>query len=214
MRAKEFLSELSTEKLAQYKKAAHADAKQADSEGDYARGDKRFKGINKATIKQFDNDLKKHNQQGVAEATPRHFGPKGAGTELARQIRANGELDRNKQPKPTGIPKKNEFNITEPKAKIQVKKDKGVAEDWNKVNHHDHTDGLSQKAVNAYRHEHPGSKLKTAVTTKPSKLKAGSKDAKRRKSFCARMSGNKGPMKDEKGRPTPKAKALHRWNCE
>jgi hypothetical protein len=27
------------------------------------------------------------------------------------------------------------------------------------------------------------------------------------------MSGNKGPMKDEKGRPTPKAKALNRWNC-
>ena len=88
-----------------------------------------------------------------------------------------------------------------------------VAEDWNKVNHQDKTDGLSQKAVNAYRRENPGSKLKTAVTTKPSKLKAGSKDAKRRKSFCARMSGNKGPMKDEKGRPTPKAKALSRWNC-
>ena len=87
-------------------------------------------------------------------------------------------------------------------------------EDWNKVNHHDKTDGLSQKAVNAYRRENPGSKLQTAVTTKPSKLKAGSKDAKRRKSFCARMSGNKGPMKDEKGRPTPKAKALARWNCE
>jgi hypothetical protein len=86
-------------------------------------------------------------------------------------------------------------------------------EDWNKVNHHDKTDGLSQKAVNAYRREHPGSKLKTAVTTKPSKLKAGSKDAKRRKSFCARMSGNKGPMKDEHGKPTPKAKALSRWNC-
>lgn len=91
---------------------------------------------------------------------------------------------------------------------------KSVDEDWNKVNKKDKTDGLSQKAVNAYRRENPGSKLKTAVTTKPSKLKAGSKDAKRRKSFCARMSGNKGPMKDEKGRPTPKAKALSRWNCE
>lgn len=89
-----------------------------------------------------------------------------------------------------------------------------LKEDWNKVNKQDKTDGLSQKAVNAYRRENPGSKLKTAVTTKPSKLKAGSKDAKRRKSFCARMSGNKGPMKDEKGRPTPKAKALRRWNCE
>lgn len=87
-------------------------------------------------------------------------------------------------------------------------------EDWNKVNHHDHTDGLSQKAVNAYRRENPGSKLKTAVTTKPSKLKKGSKAAKRRKSFCARMSGNKGPMRKPNGKPTPKALALRRWNCE
>jgi hypothetical protein len=93
-------------------------------------------------------------------------------------------------------------------------KEQGMAEDWNKVNHHDKTNGLSQKAVNAYRHEHPGSKLKTAVTTKPSKLKAGSKDAKRRKSFCARMSGNEGPMKKPNGKPTPKALALRRWNCE
>ena len=89
-----------------------------------------------------------------------------------------------------------------------------INEDWNKVNRHDKTDGLSQKAVNAYRREHPGSKLKTAVTTKPSKLKPGSKAAKRRKSFCARMSGNKGPMKKPNGKPTPKALALRRWNCE
>ena len=61
------LKELSTDKLAQYKKAAGADAKKADADGNYARGDKRFKGINRATNKQFDNDLKKHKQQGVAE---------------------------------------------------------------------------------------------------------------------------------------------------
>jgi Domain of unknown function (DUF6321) len=89
-----------------------------------------------------------------------------------------------------------------------------LPEDWQKVNKHDKTDGLSQKAVNAYRRENPGSKLKTAVTTKPSKLKKGSKAAKRRKSFCARMSGNKGPMKKPNGKPTPKALALRRWNCE
>jgi hypothetical protein len=89
-----------------------------------------------------------------------------------------------------------------------------ITEDWNKVNHHDKTNGLSQKAVNAYRRENPGSKLKTAVTTKPNKFKAGSKDAKRRRSFCARMSGNKGPMKKPNGKPTPKALALRRWNCE
>jgi len=87
-------------------------------------------------------------------------------------------------------------------------------EDWNKVNKQDKTDGLSKKAVNAYRRENPGSKLQTAVTTKPSKLKKGSKAAKRRKSFCARMSGNKGPMKKPNGKPTPKALALRRWNCE
>jgi hypothetical protein len=61
------LNELSTEKLAQYKKAAGADAKKADADGNYSRGDKRFRGINQATNKQFDNDLKKHGQQGVAE---------------------------------------------------------------------------------------------------------------------------------------------------
>ena len=89
-----------------------------------------------------------------------------------------------------------------------------MSEDWQKANRRDKTDGMSKKAVKAYRRENPGSKLQTAVTTKPSKLKKGSKAAKRRKSFCARMRGNKGPMKDEKGRPTPKAKALSRWNCE
>jgi hypothetical protein len=91
--------------------------------------------------------------------------------------------------------------------------DPQVDEDWQKVNKHDKTDGMSSKAVKAYRRENPGSKLKTAVTKKPSELKAGSKDANRRKSFCARMSGVKGPMKDEHGKPTAKAKALNRWNC-
>ena len=93
-------------------------------------------------------------------------------------------------------------------------KENELDEDWQKANKKDKTDGMSKKAVKSYRREHPGSKLKTAVTKKPSELKAGSKDAKRRKSFCARMSGNKGPMKDKHGKPTPKAKALRRWHCE
>ena len=53
------LNELSNEKLGQYKKAAGADAAAADARGDYKHGDKRFKGIVKATIKQGDNDSKK-----------------------------------------------------------------------------------------------------------------------------------------------------------
>ena len=73
--------------------------------------------------------------------------------------------------------------------------------------------GLNAKGVASYRKENPGSKLQTAVTTKPSKLKPGSNAAKRRKSFCARMGGMPGPMKDEKGRPTRKALSLRKWNC-
>ena len=73
--------------------------------------------------------------------------------------------------------------------------------------------GLNAKGVASYRAQNPGSKLQTAVTTKPSKLKPGSKDAKRRKSFCARMSGMPGPTKDENGRPTRKTLSLRKWNC-
>ena len=70
--------------------------------------------------------------------------------------------------------------------------------------------GMTAKGVAAHRRKNPGSKLQTAVT---GKVKPGSKAAKRRKSFCARMSGMKGPMKDEKGRPTRKAMSLRRWKC-
>ena len=46
--------------------------------------------------------------------------------------------------------------------------------------------GMTAKGVNAYKRRNPGSKLKTAVTTPPSKLKPGSKAAGRRKAFCSR----------------------------
>jgi LysM repeat protein len=60
------INELSTEKLAQYKTAAAADAKKADQEGDFKRGDRRFSGIVKATKKQFDNDAKKVDESRAA----------------------------------------------------------------------------------------------------------------------------------------------------
>jgi hypothetical protein len=84
---------------------------------------------------------------------------------------------------------------------------------WQKKEGKNKNGGLNKKGVASYRKEHPNSKLQTAVTTKPSKLKKGSKAAKRRKSFCARMGGMKGPMKDENGKPTRKALALRKWNC-
>ena len=74
------------------------------------------------------------------------------------------------------------------------------------------TGGLTQKGRDHYNRK-SGGHLKAPVTTPPSKLKKGSKAANRRKSFCARMSGVKGPMKDEHGKPTRKALALKKWNC-
>jgi len=84
---------------------------------------------------------------------------------------------------------------------------------WQRAEGKNPSGGLNARGVASYRAQNPGSKLKMAVTTKPSKLKPGSDAAKRRKSFCARMKGMPGPMKDSKGRPTRKALALKKWNC-
>ena len=87
-----------------------------------------------------------------------------------------------------------------------------VPEDWQSVNRKDKTDGLSQKAVNAYRRENPGSKLQTAVTEK----KPTGKRAERRKSFCRRMKGMKSKLTSAKTSRDPDSrinKALRRWNC-
>ena len=93
--------------------------------------------------------------------------------------------------------------------------DKDLDEDWQKANKRDKTDGMSQKAVNAYRRENPGSKLKTAVTTKPSKLKRGSKASKRRSSYCSRSRGQMKMHSISCAKTPDKAicKARRRWNC-
>ena len=117
---------------------------------------------------------------------------------------------------------KNSIDCNNPKGFSQKahcagkKKNEDVNEDWSKVNKADKTDGLSQKAVDVYRRENPGSKLKTAVTKDPSKLKAGSKDANRRKSFCSRMGGMKKRLTNPENARDPDSpinKALRRWNC-
>jgi hypothetical protein len=85
-------------------------------------------------------------------------------------------------------------------------------EDWQKVNRQDKTDGLSQKAVDAYRSENPGSKLQTAVTEKNPE----GKRAERRKAFCRRMSGMKSKLTSAETARDPDSninKALRRWNC-
>lgn len=94
----------------------------------------------------------------------------------------------------------------------------GVAEgeNWSKHNNK-RAGGMSKKSVASYRRSHPGSKIQTAVTTKPSKLKKGSKAAKRRASFCARMRGMKKHRTGAKTANDPNSninKSLRRWHCE
>jgi hypothetical protein len=84
-----------------------------------------------------------------------------------------------------------------------------ILEKGLKAKHKSPKGGMTAAGVAAYRREHPGSKLQTAVGEKKPK----GKRAARRRSFCSRMSGVPGPMKDKHGKPTRKALALRRWRC-
>ena len=85
---------------------------------------------------------------------------------------------------------------------------------WTRKEGKSESGGLNKKGVASYRAANPGSKLKTAVTTKPSKLKAGSKDAKRRASFCARMTGMRKRQKPSNNTGDDRlSKSLRKWNC-
>ena len=87
---------------------------------------------------------------------------------------------------------------------------------WQRKEGKSESGGLNRKGIESYRRENPGSKLSMAVTTKPSKLKPGSKAAKRRKSFCSRMGGMKRKLTSAKTANDPDSrinKALRKWNC-
>ena len=93
---------------------------------------------------------------------------------------------------------------------------RGGSPAWTRKEGKSESGGLNQKGVDSYKAANPGSKLKTAVTTKPSKLKSGSKAAKRRKSFCARMKGMKKRLTSAKTARDPDSrinKSLRKWNC-
>jgi len=108
---------------------------------------------------------------------------------------------------------------------LDILKKQGVAEEveqidevaaWQRKEGKSESGGLNRKGIESYRRENPGSKLSMAVTTKPSKLKPGSKAANRRKSFCARMGGMKKRLTSAKTANDPDSrinKALRKWNC-
>ena len=94
---------------------------------------------------------------------------------------------------------------------IEAEPLKKVNEEWQKSNRNDGVDGMSQKSVNAYKRENPGSELQTAVTEKNPK----GKRAKRRKSFCDRSDGQR-KMHNIDCSKTPEkkiCKARKRWRC-
>jgi hypothetical protein len=99
-------------------------------------------------------------------------------------------------------------------------KDEPIEEEtpaWQRKEGKNPEGGLNRKGIASYRAKNPGSKLSMAVTTKPSKLKPGSKAANRRKSFCARMSGMKKRLTSAKTANDPDSrinKSLRKWNCE
>ena len=85
---------------------------------------------------------------------------------------------------------------------------------WTRKEGKSKSGGLNKKGVASYRADNPGSKLKTAVTTKPSKLKEGSTASNRRKSFCARMKGMRKRQKPSKNTGDDRlSKSLRKWNC-
>ena len=85
---------------------------------------------------------------------------------------------------------------------------------WQTKEGKDPKGGLNKKGVASYRKANPGSKLKMAVTTKPSKLKKDSVPANRRKSFCARMKGMRKRQKPENNTGKDRLSlSLKKWNC-
>ena len=126
------------------------------------------------------------------------------------------ELHEGAEPKLPGA--FNGVKVMTPQQFVSSQSDEEVdeGENWSKHNHK-RVGGMSDKSVKSYRRSHPGSKIQTAVTKKPSKIKKGSKDAKRRASFCARMRGMKKHNTSAKTAHDPDSninKSLRRWHCE
>lgn len=132
--------------------------------------------------------------------------------------------EKGKEPNPTGaeLPK---LPLAQKKTKLQVAhyepKTKAFTEfmieasaAWQRKEGKNPEGGLNKKGIASYRKENPGSHLSLAVTTEPSKLKPGSKKAKRRKSFCSRSAGQMKMWPKAAKDPNSRLRlARKKWNC-
>ena len=178
-----------------------------------------------------DETFRQHSRETFASQTPSERRSRTAGVlKLMKQVNADVEKPKKKKKSKDVVEdcgceddKKKVLMMAIIKKVVDAKKKKNsqlnsgiIGEEsaaWQRKEGKNPEGGLNKKGIASYRRENPGSKLSLAVTTPPSKLDPDSKSAKRRKSFCARMGGMPGPMKDEKGRPTRKALSLRKWNC-
>lgn len=135
-----------------------------------------------------------------------------------KAIRTEGENNLYYKTKEQGLPTNkgpDNFVPFTPAGVGAVKEEKSPA--WQRKEGKDPEGGLNRKGIASYRRANPGSKLSMAVTTEPSKLKKGSKKAKRRLSFCRRMKGMKKKLTSAKTARDPNSrinKSLRKWNCE
>ena len=178
-----------------------------------------------------DETFRQHSRETSSTPTPSERRNRTAGVlKLMKQVNADVEKPKKKKKKKTVAEdcgceddKKKVLAREIIKKAVDAKKKKNsqlnsgiIGEEsaaWQRKEGKNPEGGLNKAGIASYRRENPGSKLSLAVTTPPSKLDPDSKSAKRRKSFCARMGGMPGAMKDEKGRPTRKALSLRKWNC-
>ena len=127
-----------------------------------------------------------------------------------RAKRARGE--RMRKPGEKGAPTDAQIKSIRASEEVELVE----SEAWTRKEGQNPEGGLNRKGIESYRRANPGSKLSMAVTTKPSKLKPGSKAANRRKSFCSRMGGLKRKLTSSKTANDPNSrvnKALRKWNC-
>ena len=113
----------------------------------------------------------------------------------------NGSGERMRKPGSKGAPTAADFKASAKTAKMSKGGDPKLSVSRGEKLPTDRGAGLTQKGRDKFNR------------ATGSHLKAPQAKGARHNSFCARMSGMPGPMKDEKGRPTRKAASLHRWHC-
>ena len=150
----------------------------------------------------------------------------------AKKKKKNESNEESEKKKPYIDPTKVKFRIPDRRAKIKLRDtgkksatkpypklagesteldEKSAA--WQRKAGKNKEGGLNAAGRKSYERENPGSDLKAPVSAKTASKNPDGKAAGRRKSFCARMGGMPGPMKDDKGKPTRKALALRKWDC-